>query len=113
MITRNGFHSQSYFPAWVNESITFSGITSLTDAFITGDDGIVTTNPFAYGYVDNCANNLECARTKLDWAMDKNGNPVTLKGIDFIKVYNPINAVLRAVGEVSPEVAGFEEYNLD
>jgi hypothetical protein len=113
IIYQNGYHAQSYYPGWIKGNLTFSGITSLTNAFQSADDGIVTTHTFAFGYVDNCANGLECSKMKLDWAMDKNGDPLVLKGIDFIKVYNPINLVLRAVGEISPEVCGFEEYNLN
>jgi len=44
---------------------------------------------------------------KFDWAVDKNGNSVTVKGVDFIRIYSAVNQSLdNIVGEISTEVAG-------
>ena len=43
---------------------------------------------------------------KIDWAVDDEGNPVELKQIDFVKVYNAMLQDCGWLGETSTEVAG-------
>ena len=109
-------HSQNHFPEWLGtNSYTLKGtLLSNNRVYDTSGNGTYWVSmPFGYGYVDNCLNNLDCSKTKLDWAVDKDGNPVKLKGIDFIKVHTGINSIAGWLGEVSTEIYGFEEYNLD
>ena len=44
--------------------------------------------------------------------MDKDGKKIKLKGIDFVKVYTANRAQGGDIGEVSTEVAGFNDLNL-
>jgi PKD repeat protein len=115
-LAKNVFHSQSYYPLWKGDSITFTG-TRLPD------DHIVNTQPdgpspyyvlpaFDYGYADNQANNSDAAKIKLDWAVDKNGKAVKLSGVNFIRVHTGIRKEAGWLGEVSTEVAGVRDLNL-
>ena len=40
----------------------------------------------------------------LDWAVDKDGNPVALDEVNYVKTQNATNLVLDAVGELSAEI---------
>ena len=40
----------------------------------------------------------------IDWAVDEDGKPVYLEGIDFIKIYTAVNANAGWLGEISTEV---------
>lgn len=115
-LTKNVFHDQSYYPLWKGNSITFTG-TRLPDDQIknTSSDPNMqywVSPAFPWGYVDNVANDDENAKIKLDWAVDKNGKPVKLYGIDFIKVYSSIRKEAGWLGENSTEVGGVRDLNL-
>ena len=89
-IKRNDFNTQdSYYPQWIEEDrITFSGSR-------LADNAVNEPRPdmpehwvgycYAWGYADNHPNDTEYSKFKIDWAVDKNGNPVHLDGIDFVK----------------------------
>ncbi|RAJ02387.1 uncharacterized protein DUF4988 [Chitinophaga skermanii] len=113
-LSKNSFHSQSYYPLWKGDSISFTG-TKLTDATVYDKSGTGTyfvSEAFEFGYADNWSNTDEKAKIKLDWAVDKNGKPVKLKGIDFIKVHTGQRAEGGWLGEISTEVAGVTDLNL-
>ena len=42
----------------------------------------------------------------ISWAVDKEGNPVVLESIDFIRIYTAVNANVGWLGEISTEVRG-------
>ncbi|MDR2040478.1 MAG: hypothetical protein LBQ60_21390 [Bacteroidales bacterium] len=115
-IRKNPYHSQGYFPEWLTrKSYTLKG-TKLTNENVydtSGNGSYWVSMPFEYGYVDNCMEIHECSKIKLDWAVDKNGDHVKLKGVDFIRVHTGINALAGWLGEVSTEIYGFEEFNID
>lgn len=111
--TKNVYHSQSYYPAWVQEnSLTYRGIRLSQNALNEGKyvPGINEGNvyyvlyAFRYGYVDNHPNLNDLSAIDIDWAIDKNGNKVVLPGIDFIKIYNGINQENGWLGECSTEI---------
>ncbi|RFS25156.1 cell surface protein [Chitinophaga silvatica] len=115
-LLKNIYHNQSYYPQWKGDSITFTG-TRLRDDHIVN----TSTTPggqywilpaFDYGYADNQPNNSDAAKIKLDWAIDKNGKPVKLSGINFIRVYTSIRKEAGWLGEVSTEVAGVRDFNI-
>ena len=58
-----------------------------------------------YGYVDNRPNNSDPG-FNIDWAVDAEGNTVTLSHIDFIKVYTAVNQQCGWIGETSTELCG-------
>ena len=108
---KNTFHKQPYYPIWFGQNqLKFSG--SLLANNYTEKNGIWTGKQLAYGYADNAANNSEDSNIDIDWAVGKNGNPVKLMGIDFIKVYTATNQEAGWLGEISTEVAGAYDLHL-
>ena len=60
-----------------------------------------------YGYVDNKPNkDKEGTSFDLSWAVDANGNAVSLKTIDFVRVYTAIDEINNPTGEISTEITG-------
>lgn len=114
-VLRNSFHTQaSYFPRWhQGNTLTFKGTllpkTARNTATPPAQNWVLPA--YAWGYADNQSNTSLDARIDLDWAVDKNGKPVKLKGIDFIKVYTGVNQDAGWLGETSTEVSGVEDYN--
>lgn len=128
-IRKNYFHSQSYWPSWVEgETMTFEGTKLRCNAqnfSATADDwhqyffdwGYVDNRPDDwYGYKAN-ATNIATEELnkgfKLDWAVDDDGNPVDLKKIDFVKVYNAMLQDCGWLGETSTEVCGAVDLHPD
>lgn len=114
-ISRNTFHRQSYFPEWIDsDSITFSG-TKLANNGIdeSGNGSYYVLYAYGYGYADNHPNTDTLSNIKIDWAVDRNGNPVYLPGVDFIKIYTGVNQYNGWLGECSTEVLGVEDLHID
>ncbi len=112
--TKNSYHKQSYYPLWFGQNeLKFTG-TLLPDNYVdqSGKGTYWVGKQYAYGYVDNAPNNSEDSNIDIDWAVDKNGNPVKLMGIDFIKVYTATNQEAGWLGEISTEVAGAYDLHL-
>ncbi len=109
-ISKNSFNRQAYYPMWKGESITFKG--TFLKSNIAGSGNNWSNSPYDWGYSDNLANTNEKAQINIDWAVDKNGKSVKLKGIDFVKVYTSNRAEGGWLGEVSTEVSGFKDLNL-
>lgn len=116
-VYRNTFHSQSYWPLWINDaSITFEGTKLRCNAAdVSGQGSYWVQYYFDWGYVDNRPdykyNNGTPSKEqnigfKLDWAVDSNGNPVELNQVKYIKVYNGLLQQCGWLGETSTEVAG-------
>jgi hypothetical protein len=115
VISQNVYRGQNYFPGWLSQkSYTLKG-TRLTEKNVYDTSGNGTywvSTSFGHGYADNCSESQDCSKIELDWAVDGNGNPVKLKGIDFIRVHCSMNTVAGWQGEVSTEIYGFEEFNV-
>lgn len=112
-IPRNAFHStNSYYPDWVETNeLTFYG-TRLPDNAVnegTSEAENWVQYPFAWGYADNHPNSSEHSQFKIDWAVDSNGNSVTLDKIDFIRIYTALNQVCGWTGETSTEISTIED----
>jgi hypothetical protein len=109
-VTRNTFHQQaSYYPLWAaNNTLTFKGTLLPTNAKLNGSIWVLPA--YAWGYVDNWANTSVDAKIDLDWAVDKDCNPVKLQGINFIKVYTGVNQSAGSLGETSAEISNVEEF---
>lgn len=111
-IAKNNHHKQPYFPIWKDESITFTGTFLKSTMHDQSNDGSDWVNPaYEFGYANNWPNSDERAQIDIDWAIDKDGNKVKLKGVDFVKIYTANRAEDRT-GEVSTEVSGFRDLNL-
>ncbi|MDL2243427.1 T9SS type A sorting domain-containing protein [Bacteroidales bacterium OttesenSCG-928-J19] len=109
VVPRNMFHTQPYWPQWIEaDSLVFSG-TRLPDnctIIKAGTQSYFSLDPYEWGYADNLPNNSEGSKFKIDWAVDKQGNPVNLTEVHFIKVYTGVNQYLSSLGETSTEVSG-------
>ena len=104
-VSRNSFHTQSYFPQWItSDSLVFRG-TRLPPNTVQVN-GIYELRAYEWGYADNQPNNSDGSSFKIDWAVDAAGNPVVLPGVDFIKIYTGVNQNNGWVGECSTEVSG-------
>ena len=111
----NTYHSQPYYPQWIKEGqLTFTGTCLPQNGINQGTD----KNPyfvlpsFTYGYADNYPDDAAKAAIDIDWAVDKNGNPANLPGVDFIKIYTGVNQENGWLGENSTEVRGVTDLNL-
>lgn len=114
-VWHNTFHPQPYWPLWIEDTVlTFRG-TLLPNMAVDMSNGTGTNwfQPFfGEGYVDNLPNNQEPG-FMIDWAIDEDGNPVTLDHIDFIKVYCGQLAYCGWLGETSTEICGAEDLHPD
>ncbi|MEG1545737.1 MAG: DUF5074 domain-containing protein [Bacteroides sp.] len=105
-VHKNSFHNQPYYPAWiVEDSYTLKGNKLANNATNTGTDDqpYWVLSSYPWGYADNASNNTEQSNFKIDWAVDKYGNKVLLKGIDFVKVYTAVQEEAGWLGETSTE----------
>ncbi|KAA6317355.1 hypothetical protein EZS27_032472, partial [termite gut metagenome] len=111
-IPRNSFHTEnSYYPLWMDDKITFRGALLPNNAINEGNTEAEqwVQYPFAWGYADNHSNNSEHSQFKIDWAVDEEGNPAMLDGINFVKIYCAINQVCGWAGETSTEISAVED----
>ena len=49
----------------------------------------------------------------ISWAVDAEGNAVSLDHIDFVKCYNAMNQQCGWIGETSTEITGAEDLHLE
>jgi hypothetical protein len=106
-LSKNSAHTQTYYPLWAGDSYTLKG--TFMETTLSNNISL----PYDWGYADNVPNNDARAQIDIDWAVDKNGNSVKLKGIDFVKVYTGNRAECGMFGEISTEVSGFVDLNLE
>lgn len=112
VVPKNTFHKQSYYPKWISEdSYTVIGTRVAGNAVNAGTDEAPNWQlaTLDWGYADNYPNTDEKSNFKIDWAVDRNGTPVKLNGIDFIKVYTGVQQECGWVGETSTEFSGAED----
>ncbi|MEG2598363.1 MAG: T9SS type A sorting domain-containing protein [Muribaculaceae bacterium] len=113
-VYRNTFHSQSYYPLWLEDkTLNFLG-TKLANNYVdeSGNGSYFVQYAYAWGYADNHINNDARSSFKIEWAIDKNGNKVNLPGINFVKVYTAVNQYCGWLGETSTEVMGAEDLHV-
>lgn len=109
----NQFHPQPYYPQWIEEEqLVFTGTCLPQNGINQGTDKNFVLPSFTYGYADNYPNDAEKAAIDIDWAVDKDGNPANLPGVDFIKIYTGVNQENGWLGENSTEVCGVTDLNL-
>lgn len=110
------FHSQNYYPSWVTaDSLIFKGTklpnTAVNEGERVGMEEYWVLYALKWGYADNYPNNEEGCKIKLDWAVDKEGKPVVLPEISFIRIYTGQNQQCGWTGETSTELGGIENLN--
>ena len=109
-VFKNPYNKQAYYPEWItDESYTVSG-TLLSDRNIDrSNSSMITSKPFEYGYADNTPGG---DKINIADAIDNDGKPVHLTGIDFVKIQTGIQADMGWLGEMSTEVAGVADLSL-
>lgn len=112
-------HKQaSYYPSWVEQDhFTLYGSQLAQNSTYT--NGIVSHNPYQWGYADNLGSDSEGAAADdndasaclLDIAnaVAADGTAVALQHIDFVMIQTAINGADSITGELSTEVLGIEE----
>lgn len=113
------FHRQDfYFPEWVtDDSYTLYGTRLEPRNHI--EDGIWVNGSYDWGYADNNSasdgvpGQKGINRFKISDAVTFEGKPARLQYIDFVKVQCAVNAKSGQIGELSTEVLGFSDYNMN
>lgn len=109
----NSFSSkENYYPLFAanQEKITFKGtLLPSTSLSVTGT--FYLNKPFDWGYTDSYSTGDDFEKNgynsfDISWAVDKNGNKVVLKTIDFVKVYTAQNINAGWLGEISTDIRG-------
>ncbi|MDE7304995.1 MAG: hypothetical protein K2N04_03670 [Alistipes sp.] len=115
-IDRVGYHRQeSYYPAWVEAgSYTLRGTRlEARNRF----DGVQWVNPpYEWGYADNFSAIDRIAdsgtnRFRIVDAVQADGQPARLDGIDFVKVQTGVLAQSGDLGEASTEIFAIRDLN--
>ena len=126
-VLTNQFHQQSYYPdpfdfGCDRDSLTFEGNIIRSSIDMSAPSYIEFYRAPAFGYCDNRGydrTDLTVAHNPyyndengnaadgfdLDWAVDKDGNPVELNQVDFVRIYCAGSANAGWLGEWSTEVA--------
>lgn len=115
-IAKNIFHNQDYFPKWINsDEITFSGSLLPNNAEdISGNGSYFVLYSYPWGYVDNHPNEYADLNSfDISWAVDSDGNPFNLPGVDFIRVYTGLNQYCGWLGETSTELSRAQDLHID
>lgn len=104
---KTAFHDQDYYPQWLGDSLVFKG-SLLAHTPVTNNNQQVQPI-LAYGYADNKPNSdNEGCSFDIDWAVNSNGEKVSLDRIDFVKVYTADDYFDEVGGEISTEIAGLK-----
>ncbi len=115
-VAKNSFHTQSYYPEWIKEdNMVFRG--TLLPQNGKDENGFGTyyvLYSYPWGYVDNHPNaEQDLCSFDISWAVDKQGNPVHLPGVDFIRVYTGVRQYCGWIGETSTEVARAQDLHVE
>lgn len=114
-VSRNRYHAQPYWPQWMqDDELVFCGTLLPENGKNEGTDEnpYYVLSRFDFGYADNYPNysdteyrvRSEGAMINIDWAVDKDGNPVKMPGVDFVRIYTGVNQSNGWLGECSTEV---------
>ena len=104
-ISKNSYHTQNYFPEWVDaDSISFTGTLLADNALWNNTSNMYILYCYDYGYADNYPNTSEHSKINIDWAVDENGQSVQLDNIRFVKIQTGVNQQCGWIGETSTEI---------
>lgn len=121
-IVYNNFHSQpSYYPVWIKTpSYTLKGTRLANRSERNPTTGNWSNKPFEWGYADNMGSDVidldgvpDCNRFRISDAIDAEGKTVELKYIDFVKIQTGVNFSSGWLGEISTEVLGVIDLNMN
>ena len=114
-MAKNIFHNQDYYPKWVkDDAMTFGGSLLAPNAEdISGYGAYYVLYSYPWGYVDNHPNEYADLNSfDISWAVDADGNPVSLPGADFIRVYTGLNQYCGWLGETSTELSRAQDLHI-
>lgn len=113
-IQKNTSHTQDYWPSWIeDDKLVFTASRLPDNAEDTNGKGTsFTSYMYDWGYADNRPNSTPDG-LNIGNAVDKNGNPVHLDCIHFVKVQTAVRQNLGWLGESSTEIAGAEDLHPD
>lgn len=114
-MAKNIFHNQDYYPKWVkDDAMTFSGSLLAPNAEdISGYGAYYVLYSYPWGYADNHPNEYADLNSfDISWAVDADGNPVSLPGADFIRVYTGLNQYCGWLGETSTELSRAQDLHI-
>ena len=112
---KNIFHHQDYFPKWVEEDeLRFTGSLLAPNGIdISGYGAYYVLYSYPWGYVDNHPNEYADLNSfDIDRAVDRDGRPVHLPAIDFVRVYTGVNQYCGWLGETSTELSKGEDLHI-
>lgn len=114
-VARNSFHSQGYWPKWIEaDMLSFSGTRLPRNAVdLSGDGSYYVLYSYPWGYADNHPN--DCADLNsfdISWAVDRSGNRVILPGVDFVRVFTGVNQYCGWLGETSTEISRAQDLHI-
>lgn len=115
-IAKNIFHNQDYWPKWLDDDrLTFTGTCLPPNGIdLSGTGRYYVLYAYQWGYVDNHPNDFADLNSfKIDWAVDADGNPANLPGVDFIRVCTGLNQYCGWLGETSTEIARAQDLHIE
>lgn len=115
-VAHNTFHTQDYFPGWLDdETLMFNGTClKINGKDESGFGQYYVLYSYEWGYVDNHPNQYsDLISFDIDWAVDADGKRVSLPGVDFIKVYTAVNQQCGRIGETSTEIIRARDLHID
>lgn len=115
-VAKNNQHLQEYFPMWLpQEPIGFSNLSQLApnSEDVYGNGMYFRFYSYPWGYADNRPNDDEEANSfDISDAIDRYGVPVSLPGIDFVKIYTAVSQYCGRLGETSTEISKAADLSL-
>ena len=113
-VYRNQFHNtEDYYPQWIKENhYTVEGTRLKPNGSNVGtpEQPYWVLSAYKYGYADNLLNAESLF--DIDWAVDQNGTPVHLPGIDFIRIHTGVLQYCGWLGETSTEISRITDLHL-
>jgi len=114
-LAKNMYHTQDYYPKWIAEDeLTFRGTLLAPNGVDESRMGTYyVLYSYPWGYTDNHPNTAaDLCSFDIAWAVDQQGQPVSLPGADFIRVRTGVLQYCGWMGETSTEVARAQDLHI-